>query len=93
MSGFHIDPNHGEEAAAFFERCTDDAGYWNKISSNALARVDSRYIWTHCAERLLTLARVYGFWRYATHLERDEAQRYLKMLYALQYRPLAESMP
>jgi sucrose synthase len=96
VSGFHINPNHGEEAAekmaAFFEKCSEDPGYWDRISQGALARVDSRYTWTRYAERLLTLSRVYGFWRYVTHLERDETQRYLEMLYALQYRPLAERM-
>ena len=96
VSGFHIDPNHGEEAAekmaAFFEKCSEDPGYWDRISQGALARVSSRYTWTRYAERLLTLSRVYGFWRYVTHLERDETQRYLEMLYALQYRPLAERM-
>jgi sucrose synthase len=76
--------------AAFFEKCSEDPGYWDSISQGAMARVDSRYTWTRYAERLLTLSRVYGFWRYVTHLERDETQRYLEILYALQYRPLAE---
>jgi sucrose synthase len=96
VSGFHIDPNHGEEAAermaSFFEECSKDPEHWDRISEAALARVDSRYTWTHYAERLMTLSRVYGFWRYVTHLERDETQRYLEMLYALQFRPLAERM-
>jgi sucrose synthase len=35
---------------------------------------------------------VYGFWRYVTNLERDEARRYLEMFYTLQYRPLARAI-
>jgi sucrose synthase len=41
---------------------------------------------------MMTLARVYGFWKYVTDLERAETRRYLEMLYGLQYRPLAASM-
>ena len=37
----------------------------------------------------MTLARIYGFWKYVTNLEREETQRYLEMLYSLLYRPLA----
>ncbi|MGB3564519.1 MAG: sucrose synthase [Thermoanaerobaculia bacterium] len=96
VSGFHIDPNHGQEAAekmaAFFARCVEEPEYWERISRGALDRVESRYTWSRYAERLLTLSRVYGFWRYVTHLERDEARRYLEMFYALQYRPLAERL-
>ncbi len=40
----------------------------------------------------MTLSRVYGFWRYVTHLERDEVRRYLEMFYALQFRPLAKTV-
>jgi sucrose synthase len=96
ISGFHIDPNHGPKAAetmaSFLADCAQDPEVWERMSQAALERIESRYTWTHYAERLLTLSRVYGFWRYVTHLERDEAQRYLEMLYALQFRPLAQAL-
>ena len=76
-----------EEVENLYEEVVDAAN-----DGAALARVESRYTWTRYAERLLTLSRVYGFWKYVTRLERDEAQRYLEMLYALQFRPLAEAM-
>jgi sucrose synthase len=41
---------------------------------------------------MMTLSRIYGFWKYVTNLERDETRRYLEMFYALQYRPLAEKV-
>jgi sucrose synthase len=41
---------------------------------------------------MMTLARVYGFWKYVSDLERGETKRYLEMLYGLQYRPLARSV-
>jgi sucrose synthase len=96
VSGFHIDPNHGTRAAQrmvdFFARCRKDPEFWTRISRAALARVNERYTWKGYAERLMTLSRVYGFWRYVTNLERAETQRYLEMFYTLQFRPLAEAM-
>jgi sucrose synthase len=96
LSGFHIDPNHGEAAARriadFFSRSRQEPSYWEEISSAALKRIAARYTWERYAERLMTLSRVYGFWKYVTLLERSETQRYLELLYGLQYRPLAQAM-
>ena len=93
ISGFHIDPNHGDEATdrmvTFLDRCAELPHYWDEISEGALDRVEARYTWRRYADRLLTLSRVYGFWRYVSDLQRDESRRYLEMFYALQYRPLA----
>lgn len=92
-SGFHIDPNHGAEATrslvAFLERCRKEPDYWTTISRNGIARVQGHYTWSLYAERMMTLSRVYGFWKYVTNLDRDETRRYLEMFYGLQYRPLA----
>lgn len=94
QSGFHINPNHGGEASAriaeFFARSRTDPDYWTTVSRAAIARVSERYTWRRYAERLMTLARIYGFWKYMTNLERRENRRYLEMLYALQYRSLTQ---
>ena len=96
ISGFHIDPNHGDlvadEIASFFEACAADPTRWLNISDGALQRVRSRYTWELYAERMMTLSRIYGFWKYVTNLERDETRRYLEMFYGLEYRPLAQSV-
>jgi sucrose synthase len=93
VSGFHVDPNRGDLAASrmadFFARCDADPSVWDAVSRASLARVEERYTWKRYARRLLTLSRVYGFWKYVTDLDRDETRRYLEMFYALQYRPLA----
>ena len=95
-SGFHLDPNHGESCAElmadFFERCGNDPAHWQTISEGAISRVQSRYTWKLYAERMMTLSRIYGFWRFVTNLERDETRRYLEMFYELQLRPLADSV-
>ena len=96
VSGFHIDPNHGDVAAQriadFFERCRNEPDHWDHISANALARVAARYTWERYAERLMTLSRVYGFWKYVSDLDRSATRRYLQMFYALQMRPLAQAL-
>lgn len=97
ISGFHIDPNHGdqvtEQLVAFFQRCQQEPEYWQQLSDGAIQRIHARYNWRLYAERLMTLSRVYGFWKYATNLERAETQRYLEMFYGLMYRPLAKQVP
>jgi sucrose synthase len=96
VSGFHIDPNHGDRAAeimaAFFARCREEPARWQAISDAGLARVQERYTWKRYAERMMTLSRIYGFWKFVTNLERAETRRYLEMFYALQLRPLSRSM-
>jgi len=96
VSGFHINPNHGDKAAKkiadFFEQCSMMPQHWEKISNGAIARVEERYTWKLYAKRLLSLSCIYGFWKYATNLERQETDRYLEMLYHLQYKPLAASI-
>ena len=94
ISGYHLDPNHGEASAdiiaEFLETSSKDKTHWEAISNGGIERVRKRYTWEIYAERMMTLSRIYGFWKYVTNLERDETRRYLEMFYALQYRSLAE---
>ena len=96
-SGFHVNPNEGDAAADliadFLERAAADPSVWTRISEGALARVASRYTWRKYAERVMTLSRIYGFWKFVSNLEREETDRYLQMFYNLQYRPLAATVP
>jgi sucrose synthase len=93
VSGFHIDPNRGDEAASkiadFLAASASDPDDWQRVSRGAVARVRERYTWELYAERLMTFARTYGFWRFMTDLERAGARRYLDLFYALMMRPLA----
>ncbi|KAJ6795501.1 sucrose synthase 4 [Iris pallida] len=97
VSGFHVDPYHPDQAAAliaeFFERCKKDHSYWNQISEAGLSRIHERYTWKLYSERLMTLAGVYGFWKYVSKLERRETRRYLEMFYILKFRDLVKSVP
>lgn len=94
VSGFIINPNKGDECTAgmlsFIEKCEADPARWKYISDKSLERVASRYNWPLYAQKLMTFARVYGFWKYVTNLEREETARYLEMLYGMVYRRLAD---
>lgn len=96
ISGFHINPQAGEESARqltdFLVRCKEDTGYWQQISQAGIQRVQQHYTWERYAERMMTLSRIYGFWKYVTNLERDETRRYLEMFYGLQYRQWAAAI-
>ena len=96
VSGFHIDPNHGSRSAElvadFLDACAKNPDRWKQISDGGIRRIRTRYTWELYAERMMTLSRIYGFWKYVTNLERDETRRYLEMFYALQYRPLAHAL-
>ena len=96
ISGFHIDPNHGDEAAhqmaSFLEECRGDPDYWTRISRASVERVESRYTWQLYADRLLALSRIYGFWKFMTNIEREETGRYLDMFYGLMFKPRAETV-
>ncbi|EIE18920.1 sucrose synthase [Coccomyxa subellipsoidea C-169] len=91
-SGFNIDPYHGSQAAEtmadFFEESTKNPERWLQVSQGSLARVQEKYTWTLYADRLMTLSRIYSFWKYVSDLERRETRRYLQMFYILMMRPL-----
>lgn len=95
-SGFHIDPNDGAAAAdviaEFFERCVAEPAYWQQLSKASLDRVEARYTWRRYAEQMMTLSRIYGFWKFVSNIEREERGRYLQMFYQLQFRPLASTV-
>ncbi len=92
-SGFHVDPTRGDEAAArmadFLARCADDPTVWERLAEAGIARVEERYTWGLYARRMLTLSRIYGFWKFITRPEREETGRYLEMFYNLMFKPLA----
>lgn len=96
VSGFHIDPERPGEAAALLaaqlRQFRDDPAVWDDISRGSLRRIESCYNWPLYANRLLTLSRIYGFWKFITNIEREETRRYLDMFRVLVYRRLADEV-
>ncbi len=96
VSGFHIDPNHGERAAEkiadFFEACGKDPSHWKDISQGGIRRVEENYTWKLYASRLMTLSRIYGFWKFVSNLDRAGAHAYNRLFYRSVYRPIVDDM-
>lgn len=97
VSGFHIDPNNGTESsnkiAEFFEKCKVDSEYWNTISNAGLQRINECYTWKIYANKVLNMGATYGFWRQMSKEQKLAKQRYIHMLYSLQFRNLVKNIP
>jgi sucrose synthase len=95
-SGFHIDPINGNETVlkiiAFLDRIQKEPAYWNKISSGAIRRIDSKYNWKQYADSLLSLAKIFGFWKFTSNLDMTEMNAYLDVIYHLMYKPRADAV-
>lgn len=97
VNGFYINPTNQEETAAkILEFVTISEGendkYWYYISDGGMERVYSTYTWKIHTQRLLTLARVYGFWNYSSKENRADLFRYLEALFYLIFKPRAQEL-
>ncbi|WRX18651.1 Sucrose synthase - like 2, partial [Theobroma cacao] len=96
-SGFHIDPNNGDKSsniiADFFDKCRTDAEHWKRVSAAGLHRIQECYTWEIYANKLLNMGSIYGFWRQLNKEQNLTKQRYIQLLYNLQFRNLARTVP
>ena len=94
--GFHIDPADDKDTAkklvAFFSRCKTDKNYWDKISKAGIKRVDTTFNWELYAKNLLSLAKIYGFWKFTSNIEMTEMNSYLDLMYHTLYKPRAKGI-
>lgn len=95
-SGFLIDPIDEKDSQkiilSFLDRCKKEPGYWNQISENGIKRVDTTYNWELHARKLLSLAKIYGFWNYSTDIEMIEMNAYLDIIYHTIYKSRANAI-
>ncbi|GAP97513.1 sucrose synthase [Leptolyngbya sp. NIES-2104] len=96
VNGFYINPTDHEEVAdvilKFLEQCDRDPNYWNEISRKGIDRVYSTYTWKIHTTRLLSLAKIYGFWNYTSQENREDLLRYVESLFYLLYKPRAQQL-
>lgn len=96
VNGFYINPTNHEETAQkileFVGKCEQNPNYWYEISTRGIDRVYSTYTWKIHTTRLLTLARTYGFWNYASQENREDMFRYIEALFYLIYKPRAKRL-
>lgn len=96
VNGFLINPTHPEEMAEiltdFISKCDQNPDYWQEISQRSIDRVYSTYTWKIHTTRLLSLAKIYGFWNYNSQENREDMFRYIESLFYLLYRPRAKTL-
>ncbi len=96
VNGFYINPTNLEETAEkileFVIRCEKEPNYWQEISQKGMERVYSTYTWKIHTTKLLSLARIYGFWNFTSHENREDLFRYLESLFYLIYKPRAKQI-
>ena len=96
ISGFHIDPVNKKETiekiSGFLKEIDENPKAWDQISKNAIKRVNERYNWKLYSQRLLSLAKLYGFWKYSTNLDRKDMEAYLDIFYHTMFRPRAKKL-
>jgi sucrose synthase len=96
INGFYINPTNLEETAEklleFVHNCEQNPNYWNKISTQAIDRVYSTYTWKIHTSKLLSLARIYGFWNFISKENREDLLRYIEALFYLIYKPRAQQL-
>ncbi len=96
VNGFYINPTHLEETAEkildFVTKCEQNPNYWYEISTRGIDRVYTTYTWKIHTTRLLSLARIYGFWNFTSKENREDLLRYLEALFYLIYKPKAQNL-
>jgi sucrose synthase len=96
VNGFYINPTNLEETAQkildFVNLCDRNANNWAELSNRAIQRVYSTYTWKIHTTRLLSLARIYGFWNFTSKENREDMLRYVEALFYLIYKPRAKQL-
>lgn len=96
VNGFYINPTNHEEMAdiilKFVTDCDQNPNLWHELSQRSIDRVCSTYTWKIHTSRLLSLAKIYGFWNYASKENREDMLRYIESLFYLLYRPRAKAL-
>jgi sucrose synthase len=96
VNGFYINPTEQEQVASiileFLSKCDQNPNYWHEISKKGIDRVYSTYTWKIHTTRLISLAKIYGFWNYTSQENREDMLRYIESLFHLLYKPRAQQL-
>ncbi|NIV98653.1 glycosyltransferase, partial [Candidatus Saccharibacteria bacterium] len=97
ISGFLMNtskPNLiAESLEKFVEHCEKDKTYWETISENGIKRVHDNFNWKSYSQRMINLAKLYGFWRYAVSGKgMVELDRYCDLIYHFLLKERAQNL-
>lgn len=66
----------------YFSQYQTDNTIWNDLSKNGVLRVQEHFNWSKYSERLLSLTKLYGFWRYAfSAKDKTKMSHYCDVIY------------
>ena len=87
-------PNHiAAGLEAFYRACQKDKEYWRRLSQNGIRRVSDHFTWRLYSQRLVNLAKLYGFWRFTVSGKgKVKMDRYCDFLYHFLIRQRAQQM-
>lgn len=96
VNGFYINPTNLEEMAQkileFVTKCEQNPHYWQQICQQGIDRVYTTYTWKIHTTKLLSLAKIYGFWNFNSQENREDLLRYIETLFYLIYKPRAQEL-
>ncbi len=79
-----------ESLEEFIDRCKDDEDFWETISRNGIERVQTFFTWKLYSEKLINLAKLYGFWRFSESGKgKVKLNRYTDLIYHFLFRQRA----
>jgi sucrose synthase len=77
----------------YLARREGEPDLWDRISIAGIRRVQEHFTWHLYSERLINLAKVYGFWRYTVSAQgKIPMDRYCEMIYHFLFKERAWSM-
>jgi len=97
VSGFLMNTSEPDLIAGslekFVEDCEKDKNYWETISENGIKRVQEHFNWKSYSQRMINLAKLYGFWRYAVSGKgMVELDRYCELIYHFLLKQKAQNL-
>lgn len=96
-SGYLLNTSKPELMAAALEQfiadCDDDSELWERISKQGIRRVKKHFTWDLYSQKLISLTKLYGFWRYTVAGEGMlKLDRYCDLLYHLLFKDRAKRL-
>ncbi|HQO03363.1 MAG TPA: sucrose synthase [Spirochaetota bacterium] len=94
-NGFLLNTSHPELIArgleAFIEQMKHEPDLWKRISENGIERVRKHFNWHNYSDRLINLAKLYGFWRYSVSGKgKVKMDRYCDFIYHFLFKKRAK---
>jgi len=79
-----------ESLEIFIDQCEKNPDIWETISEHGIERVNTYFTWKLYSEKLVNLAKLYGFWRFSESAEgKVKLNRYTDLIYHFLFRQRA----